>query len=389
MNKNHIKRIFSSPSNESFFIFGPRGTGKSTWLKKNFKKALWIDLIDPENLRKYSAKPERLKEIYLANKKNKYIVIDEIQKVPELLTVVHQLIENDKTRHFILTGSSSRKLKRSGVDLLAGRALLKQMHPFIACELGSKFDIDQSLKFGLVPLIFDSEEKMGKLRTYAALYLKEEVQAEGLVRNIGGFSRFLEIISFSHAGILNITNIARECEVERKAVYNYLEILKDLLLSFELPVFTKKAKRVMSVRPKFYLFDTGIFRSLRPKGPFDQPNEINGAALEGLIAQHLKAWIEYNNNTDSLYFWRTRSGSEIDFIIYGENGLFAIEVKNSDKIRNKDLTALKSVQNDYPGVKTFLLYRGKEKLLIENTLCLPCTYFLQNLQPGINLLAIE
>jgi predicted AAA+ superfamily ATPase len=208
------------------------------------------------------------------------------------------------------------------------------------------------------------------------------VQLEGLVRNIGNFSRFLEAISFSHASLLNISNVARECQVERKVVDGYVDVLVDLLLGYRLPVFTKRAQRALIKHPKFYLFDVGVFRALRPKGPLDRSEEIEGQALEGLVAQHLRAWVDYSGREHALYFWRTRSGNEVDFVIYGEDGLFAIEVKNGARIHPKDLRSLKSFQRDYPESKAYLLYRGKERLLKKDILCLPCGEFLSGLRPG-------
>ena len=204
---------------------------------------------------------------------------------------------------------------------------------------------------------------------------------EGLVRNIGNFSRFLEAISFSHGSLLNTSNVARECEMERKTVEAYITILEDLLLAFRLPVFSKKAKRATSTHPKLYYFDAGVYRSLRPAGPLDRPEEIEGAALEGLIAQHLLAWSSYRGDKNKVYFWRTAAGSEVDFIVYGEEVFWAIEVKNTAKIRTEDLRSLKSFKYEYPQSKPFLLYRGKERLKRAGVLCLPCDEFLLNLTP--------
>jgi predicted AAA+ superfamily ATPase len=202
-----------------------------------------------------------------------------------------------------------------------------------------------------------------------------------LVRNIGNFSRFLEAISFSHASILNISNVARECSVERKVVEGYVEILEDILLGWQLPVFTKRAQRKLALHPKFFLFDAGVFRSLRPQGPLDRPEEIEGQALEGLVAQHLKAWIAYSDVKRELFFWRTRSGVEVDFVVYGEDGIWAMEVKNTQNIRPADLRGLRSFKQEFPDGKTFLLYRGKDRLRREDTLCLPCADFLASLHP--------
>ena len=231
-----IKRTFIAPK-ESFFLFGPRGTGKSTYLKDNFPNAKLIDFLDPETYRSFVGRPEILKEIVEGNSDKKIFILDEIQKIPEVLTVVHQLIETKKKVQFILTGSSSRKLKRAGVDLLGGRAELCRMHPFTAKELGSYFNLESALKFGLLPLLYDKSDPSSSLRAYLGLYVKEEVFSEGLVRNIGNFSRFLEAVSFSHASILNTSNVARESGVERKTVEGYLSILEDLLLSFTIPIF--------------------------------------------------------------------------------------------------------------------------------------------------------
>jgi predicted AAA+ superfamily ATPase len=374
-----ITRVFNIPQ-ESFFLFGPRGTGKSTWLKQNFPEAVWIDLLKPDILRTYSARPERLEEVVLGSKQ-KVIIIDEVQKIPELLSVVHSLIEQKLGRQFILTGSSARKLKRTGVNLLAGRAILRRLHPFMAVELGKDFDLKNALQFGLVPLIISSPNPVDVLNTYIDLYLREEVKAEGLVRNIGNFARFLEVISFSHGSILNINNIARECAVSRKLIDGYLSVLEDLLLCFSLPVFTKRAKRTTVSHPKFYYFDAGIFNNLRAQGPLDSSDEIAGMAMEGLVAQHLRAWNDYQGAPYSLYYWRTRHGVEVDFIIYGAKGFWAIEVKNSKQIYPKNVRSLTYFCNDYPEAIPLLLYRGSERLKIKNILCLPVEDFLKDLNP--------
>jgi len=373
-----IPRFFRPPR-QSFFLFGPRGTGKSTWLKVQFPNALWVDLLEMETYRAYSSHPERLQELIEGNPRKKTIVIDEIQKVPDLLNTVHWLIERNKELRFILTGSSARKLKRTGVNLLAGRALNKTMHPFLASELGSAFRLADALRFGLLPLVVDSKDPQETLQAYHSLYLREEVLQEGLVRNLGNFSRFLETISFSHGSVLNLSNVARECEVERKTVEGFLGVLEDLLLSVRLPVFSKRAKRAVSVHPKFYFFDAGVFRSLRPRGSLDRPEEIEGAALEGLILQHLRAWNAYHRDRNKLYFWRTRSGREVDFVLYGEDGLRAIEVKNAAKVYSQDVRSLRTFKEDYPECETILLYRGKDRLKVNQVLCIPCEEFLSEL----------
>ena len=373
---------FFKPPPDSYFLFGPRGTGKSLWTQTHYPEALRIDLLDPASFRNYSSRPERLAELLEGHPTARQVIIDEVQKVPELLSVVHSLIESRKKRQFILTGSSARKLKRSGVDLMAGRALLRTLHPYMAAELGNRFDLRKAIKIGLVPLVVEAPRPADLLASYATLYLREEVQAEGLVRNVGTFARFLESVSFSHGAILNVSNVARECQVERKTVEGYLDILEDLLLSLRLPIFTRRAKRALVAHPKFYFFDTGVYRSLRPHGPLDQAEEIDGAALEGLVVQHLRAWIAYSELKDELFYWRTRSGSEVDLVVYGASGLTALEIKNSARIRPEDLRGLRAFREDYPSCQTFFLYRGEERRKIDGTLCLPCDEFLTQLRPG-------
>ena len=374
-----IGRFFKEPAG-SFFLFGPRGTGKSTWLRQRFPEALWIDMLQPDVHRAFLARPERLRDLVLGSE-GQMVVVDEVQKAPELLDVVHSLIDSTETV-FALTGSSARKLRRTGVDLLAGRAVLRTMHPFMAAELGAAFDLQRALRDGMLPLVWGSPDGSDALRAYASLYLGEEVQAEGLVRNIGHFSRFLETVSFAHGGVLNISNLARECAVGRKTAEGYVEILEDLLLAFRLPVFRRRAGRQVTATPKLYLFDTGVFRSLRPTGPLDRPEEIDGSALEGLVAQHLRAWSELTPAEHGLYFWRTSAGTEVDFVLYGEQGLWAFEVKNTASVRGADLKGLRAFCTDYPEGKPIYLYRGAERLRIDGVLCLPVDEFLGQLTPG-------
>ena len=378
-------RFFQDP-NQSFFLFGPRGTGKSTWLKRRFKDAIFIDLLDPGVFRDYSSRPERLRDVVEAYEPGTIFVVDEIQKVPQLLDMVHLLMEQNAGWRFILTGSSARKLKRTGIDLLAGRALMKTMHPFMAAELGKSFSLQNALRTGMIPLVVDSPNSDEAIRSYITLYLREEVQMEGLVRNIGAFGRFLESISFSHGSILNISEVARDCQVERKTVEGYVSILEDLLLGFRIPIFSKRAKRILSSHPKFFYFDAGVFRSVRPAGPLDAPQEIDGTALEGLVAQHIRAWNAYRGEINKLYFWRTKSGNEVDFVVYGPDTFHAIEVKNTNKVQAKMLSGLMAFKQDYPEAKICLLYRGKDRLKIGDALCLPVEEFLMNLNPQHQLL---
>jgi predicted AAA+ superfamily ATPase len=385
MDFKYIDRVFKEPAT-SYFLFGPRGTGKSTMTDKRHADALLIDLRQADMRYRLTATPDLLTELVSAQPDGKTIVIDEIQKIPELLPIVHLLIEKKRGWKFILTGSSARKLRRQGVDLLGGRALRKVLHPFMACELKEQFNIADALAYGLLPLRFSFADYRSALQAYIDLYVEEEVKMEGLIRQIEPFTRFLQVMALSHGTTLNVANIARECHVKRTTVTDWIAILEDLLISFQINMFTQRAKRELSVHPKFYLFDAGVYRALRPQSIKDSESEINGAGLEGLVAQHLLAWHDYTTEKHDLCFWRTRSGVEVDFVVFGQLGFWAIEVKNTEKIRLEDLQALSAFHEDYPEATTIFLYRGKERLLRNNILCLPCEDFLKALGPDKPLL---
>ena len=382
-----VSRFFELPS-QSCFLFGPRGTGKSTLLRSRLPDALYLDLLDPALHRTLSARPERLRDILAGNHDARTVVVDEFQRIPELLTVIHAALEEREPPRFVLTGSSARKLRRGGIDLLGGRALNRSLHPFMAAELPS-FDLGEALRKGLLPLVLGAEDATSVLDAYAGLYLEQEVLAEGLTRNVGGFARFLEAVSFSHANQLNVSALSRECEVGRKVVAAYVGILEDLLLAFRLSVFRRRAKRHTVAHDKLYLFDAGVFRSLRPAGPLDSPEEIEGQALEGLVAQHLRAWAAYSSPGVALHYWRTRSGTEVDFVVYGRTGLQAIEVKNSARVRSRDLRPLRTFCSDYPEAQAALLYRGSLRERVDGIRVLPVDEFLRELRPGRALLGPE
>ena len=375
-----LPRFLTLPRGSSF-LFGPRGTGKTTWLRAVLPDALVVDLLKPEEYRRLSARPERLRERVLGVAPDTDVVVDEVQRVPELLNVVHTLIESGRGHRFVLTVSSARKLRRGGVNLLGGRAVMRSMHPFMAGELGGRFDLEAALRLGSVPAVVSAEDPKSALAAYAALYVEQEVGAEGLARDIGGFSRFLEAAAFSHAATLNVSEVARECDTSRSTVAGYLELLEDLLLSFRLPVFARRAKRRLVAHPRFFYFDCGVFKSLRPAGPFERPSEIDGAALEGLVAQHLRAWVAYSESDAGLHYWRTRGGAEVDFVLYGTPGLWAFDVMNADRVRPADLRGLTSLGDEYPEARRVLLYRGEHRLLRRGILCLPVEPFLKGLNP--------
>jgi predicted AAA+ superfamily ATPase len=352
-------RIISPPKDKSFFLFGPRGTGKTTWVKTAFPNAIFIDLLESEIYNDLLPNPQRL-ERFIPKEYKDWIIIDEVQRIPELLNEIHRLIEKNHYR-FVLTGSSARKLRRNGVNLLGGRALIYSFHQLTALELGKDFNLKHSLEFGQLPSAYKEADPKAYLESYVEAYLREEVQQEGLTRNLGAFSRFLEAASFSQGSIVNTASIARECGVERKVVENYFMILEDLLIGYRVPVFTKKAKRRMTTHQKFYFFDVGIYRTLRPSGPLDSPEEIEGMALETLVFQELKALNDCLKLGYDLYYWHTANRTEVDFVIYGDRGIKAFEVKRTSRITESMLHGLRIFQKDYPGAKAYLIYGGTRR----------------------------
>ena len=219
----------------------------------------------------------------------------------------------------------------------------------------------RALRYGCLPLAFTSDSPQDYLKSYAATYLREEVQQEGFTRNIGAFSRFLEAASFSQGGVLNMTAVARECAVSVKVVEDYFSILEDLLIAVRLPVFSKRARRRLTVHPKFYYFDAGVFQTIRPRGPLDAPEQIHGPALETLFLQQARALNDYKELGYRLHYWRTASGDEVDFVLYGERGLRAFEVKMAHNVRPDDLRSLLRFREDFPEAKTHFLYLGKRR----------------------------
>ncbi len=347
----------------SVFLFGPRGTGKSTWLSHALPKALTIDLLDLAMYGELLMHPERLEGLIAASKA-KDIVIDEVQRLPALLDEVHRLIERKKHR-FVLTGSSARKLRRGGTNLLAGRARTLAMHPLTARELGDDFDVKHSLRYGHLPTAYTTDDPSAYLKSYVGTYLREEVQAEALTRNLEAFSRFLTAASLSQGSVLSMASIARDVSLNRKTVENYFDLLEDLLLSVRLPVFSRKAKRAVVAHPKFYFFDVGVYRAIRPRGPLDAEEEIEGAAIETLIMQELRAENANHDLGYELSYWHTREHDEVDFVLYGERGLVAVEVKRSHRLRDEDLATLRLFGDDYPSARRHLFYGGARKYVLD------------------------
>ncbi len=370
-------RLIQPPKDKSFFLFGPRGTGKTTWVKASFPGAIYLDLLESELFNDILANPQRLQN-FIPKDFNDWIIIDEVQKVPELLDEIHRLIEKYRYK-FILTGSSARRIKRKGPNLLAGRALTYSLHPLTVSELRQDFNLTHSLRYGQLPCVYTEADPRGYLESYVKTYLEEEVRQEGLTRNLGAFSRFLEAASFSQGAILNISSVARECAVERKVVENYFAILEDLLIAYRLPVFAKRVKRRLSTHPKFYFFDVGVYRTLRPMGPLDMPEEAEGSAFETLLFQELNAINSTLNLGYKLYYWRTSNNMEVDFVLYGEKGIFAFEVKRTGRISKSMLKGLNSFLKDYPMARAYFIYGGERYMREEAIEIIPLSDILKKL----------
>lgn len=353
-----FSRLLEVPD-KSFFLLGPRATGKSMWVQHHLPGAVYLDLLDSELYTELLASPSRLDNKIPPGYRG-WVVIDEIQKVPTLLDEVHRLIEKRKLR-FALTGSSARKLRRRGVNLLAGRALSLTMHPLTRVELADSFDLRHSLRYGQLPNAYIDKNPHAFLASYVKTYLREEVLQEGLTRNLGAFARFLESISFSQAMLLNVSAVASDCHVERKVVEDYVTIVEDLLIGVRVPAFRRRAKRRVTAHPKFYFFDVGVYKSVRPRGPLDSPDEIDGPAFETLLLQELRAHIAYGDLGYELYYWRTHSGLEVDFVLYGERGLHAFETKRASRVRSRDYDGLRAFAADYPAARCTLVYSGTKR----------------------------
>lgn len=371
-------RLIQPPNRKSFFLFGPRGTGKTTWVKSVFPKAVYIDLLEAELFNDLIANPQRLSN-YIPPDFRDWVIIDEVQRIPDLLHEIHRLIET-KRYPFILTGSCARKLKRKGPNLLAGRALTFSMHPLSVAELGGDFRLEHSLKFGQLPSVYTEADPQKYLEAYVKTYLEEEIRHEGLTRNLSAFARFLEAASFSQGSILNVSSVARECHVERKVVEGYFSILEDLMIGYRIPPFSKKAKRRLAAHPKFYFFDAGVYRTLRPMGPLDAREEVDGIALETLFLQELIAQNSALHLGYKIFYWRTSNGREVDFVLYGTKGLLAFEIKRSSRIASAMLGGLKSFLADYPVAKAYFVYTGNRRMYDNKIEIVPVLEVLNNLE---------
>ncbi len=376
-------RILDSPTG-SFFLFGPRGTGKSTWLRANLPAALFIDLLDEATYQSFLADPASFADQIRAVEPERVVVVDEVQRLPQLLNEVHRAIE-ERGQRFALCGSSARKLKSDGVNLLAGRAVRRAMHPFLPEELGADFSLDQALRFGLIPVVLGAPDPSEALEAYVQMYLKEEIQAEALVRNLPGFARFLPVAALFHAQVLNVSGLARDAGVARTTVNGYLEILEDTLVAFRLPAFEGKLRVRERRHPKLYWVDSGMVRGLkRNTGPIIP--EESGHLLEGLVAGMLRAYRDYRNLFDEMYYWSPLEGrsTEVDFLLLRGAKRIALEVKSSSsRPRGNDLRGLRAIA-DLEGLeRRLLIYRGKNRLLTDDGIeIVPFEFFCELLESG-------
>ena len=366
---------------ETFFLWGPRQTGKTTWLKTIYPQAHWLDLLKSDEYRRYLQNPELLR-LELAEREDKpFVVIDEVQKLPALLDEVHWLHENRGIR-FALCGSSARKVKRGHANLLGGRALRFELFGLSAAELGTDFDLIRALNHGTIPRIYLSSRSWPLLESYVADYLKEEVAAEGLARNLPAFSEFLNVAALSDAEIVNFSNIARECGVSSQSIKSYFDILTDTLLGHWLPAYRKRPKRRVIQAPKFYFTDTGVVNFLAKRRNLEPGSELFGKAFESWCFHELCAYNRYQGVGAELHYWRLASGIEVDFV--AQDLHLAVEAKASRKVTSDHLKGLRQLVEDHPkvGRRCLVCLESKPFRTPDGIEILPAADFVQRLWEG-------
>jgi predicted AAA+ superfamily ATPase len=373
-----LHRILSPSETSSFFIFGPRGTGKTTFLQRwsQGRRPLWIDLLDPAVEEAYARSPGTLSQELRARKDVEWVVIDEVQKIPRLLDIVHGHIEASGVK-FALTGSSPRKFKRGTANLLAGRAFVNEMHPLTHLELGERFDLDAALCWGGLPKLHSlraDEDKMEFLRAYARTYLKEEVWSEHVVRRLDPFRRFLEIAAQSNGEIMNFTNIARDVGADVKTVQSYFEVLEDTLVGILLDPFHESIRKRQRANPKFYVFDTGVKRALgRSLTETLVPGTYAyGLAFEHFIVLEAHRLSRYLRKDYRFSYLRTKDDAEIDLVVERPGAPIAlVEIKSSERAADKDARALERLAKAFGKTETFLFSRDPRPRRIGSVLALP------------------
>ena len=337
------------PGTETFFLWGPRQAGKSTLLRQRYPDGVWVDLLKADEFRRYVARPERLREELEAAgpDPSRQVVIDEIQKVPALLDEVHWLIENRGLR-FALCGSSARKVRRGAANLLGGRALRYELRGLTSGEIGEAFNLDRALNCGCLPSVYESGRPRRLLDAYIADYLREEVAAEGLVRNLPAFSYFLDAAALSDGQPVNYSNVARECGVSGPTAKAYFGILEDTLLARWLPRWRRRAKRRLAGAPKLYFEDVGVVNRLARRGELQRGSDQYGKAFENWVFHELSAFIAYRELDERLTYWRLPSGIEVDFVV-GDMRL-AIEAKATARVTSSHLRGLRTLTEEHPGI---------------------------------------
>lgn len=380
----NIKRILNLEleQGQSAFLWGPRKTGKSTHLKQAFPKSVVYDFLKTDVVLDLIRSPSLLREQLLADRQRAAaspVILDEVQKVPAILDEVHWLIENAGL-NFILCGSSARKLIKGSVNLLGGRAWRFEMFPFVFPEV-KQFDLLRALNQGLIPSHYLQRQYQRSLRAYVQDYLKEEVFNEGLVRNVPAFSRFFEAMGYSHGGLINYANIARDCGVDAKTVKEYFQILADTLLGTFVPPYKKRQNRqVITKASKFYLFDVGIAGHLSQRKITEARGELFGKALEHFVFMELNAHRSYLDLHDEISFWRTKSGLEVDFIL--GDGEVAIEVKGASRIDKTDMRSLRAFMDEFKPRLGVVVSNEKYERKVDDILLLPWQTFLNKLWAG-------
>ena len=378
-----FKRQLSLPAagKETFFLWGPRQTGKTTLLRAYYPDALWIDLLLADEFRRYLHNPEILREQLATRPAVRQVVIDEVQKVPQLLDEAHWLHEHRKIR-FALCGSSARKVKRGQANLLGGRAVRYELHGLTAQELGRDFNLTRLLNHGYLPNIYQSDNPRPLLNGYVADYLKEEVAAEGLVRNLPVFSEFLNVAVLSDAELVNFSTIARDCGVSSPSIKGYFKILEDTLLGRWLPAYTRRPKRRVIGAPKFYFADVGMVNHLARRGELHPKSELYGKAFENWIFHELIAHNSYSQAFAELSYWRLTSGMEVDFIVNDME--LAIEAKATAKVTADHLRGLRAIKEDQRRIKQRILVclERTSRRTEDGILILPAGEFCDSLARG-------
>jgi predicted AAA+ superfamily ATPase len=369
------KQVFEGIGNESAFLWGARQTGKSTLLKSLYPEALYFDLLQNDVFLRFQLNPSLLREIVRGAETKGPVIIDEIQKIPALIDEIHWLIENEKVR-FILSGSSPRKILRSGSSLLGGRAIRYELYPLVFPEIPD-FDLSKALNHGLLPRHYLSSSPQRLVSAYIGSYLNDEIMAEARIRNISAFSRFLEIAAFSNGEIVNYTNIAADCGISAPTVREYFQILVDTMTGRFLPSFQKKPKRRVILSPKFYYFDLGIANTLLKRGHIEPGSESFGKAFEHFIYQEIYAHSHYSGLSYPISYWRTASQIEIDFVL-GDHEV-AIEVKSTSNANPNHLKGLKSFAEEYNVKKSILVTNDPMPRLVGDIHILPWKVFLEKL----------